>query len=251
MRLSGHSSQRGERAPHSRRPWRISAMCDSYGSSRADSRSSSSWHSSSGAPGTEQAQARANPVHVGVHGHVVAAEREQQHAGRRLAAHAGQRAQLVAGLRQRLVLHARQVVVVQRVQDRADAWRLGRRQPAGPDGLDHLLLGRVAHLGPRLEPPAQPLVGHVAVAVVGVLGEHREHQLVDRSVVGLTRGVAVGGRQPLEDGAQPPRRRALPKSAAISARPRAGGHGPAGRMPHADTSAQTPSSSRKPYWRSW
>ena len=61
----------------------------------------------------QQAQARAHARDVRVHRHLAQPEREQQHAGRRLAAHAGQAHEVLAALVQR---HAREPVERERVR---------------------------------------------------------------------------------------------------------------------------------------
>ena len=57
-----------------------------------------------------------------------------------------------------------------------------------------------SHVGEAL---AQARVGDVAVAVVGVLGEHREDQLVDRAAVRAQHRAPVLAREPVDDPAQP------------------------------------------------
>ena len=52
---------------------------------------------------------------------------------------------------------------------------------------------------PAREALAQPRVGDVAVAVVGVLGEDRQHQLVERSAVRHVAGMPVEAAQPVAD----------------------------------------------------
>ena len=84
-----------------------------------------------------------------------------------------------------------EVVVVEGLEDLLDPHRLGRREAAGPDRLLDLLDRRVAHLVPALEALAQARVGDVAVAVVGVLGEDGEDELVDRARGG---GAGSAGR---------------------------------------------------------
>ena len=59
--------------------------------------------------------------------------------------------------------------------------------------------GRGAHRRPGVEALAQAAVGDVAVAVVGVLRQHRQDQLVDRRAVGLRHRAAVLGAQPVAD----------------------------------------------------
>ena len=72
-------------------------------------------------------------------------------------------------------------------------------RPPGPDGVLHIRDVRVTDLRPRGEALAQPGVRHVAVAVVRVLGEHREDQLVHRGAVGAQHGTAVLPAEPVED----------------------------------------------------
>jgi hypothetical protein len=159
-------------------------------------------------------------VHVGVHRHVVAAEGEQQDAGRRLATDPGQLAQLLSRLRERFVREPGEIVVADGAQDLLDPGRLGHRQASRADRFDNLLLRRVAHRVPGVEAVAETLVGHVAVAVVCVLREHGEHQLVDRGAVGMPRRAAELGCQLVENRAQATWRCGLP------------GHLPAGYYRH-------------------
>ena len=97
------------------------------------------------------------------------------------------------------MLEAREVILADGAKDVLDARRLRNRQPAGSDGLHHLRGRRLAHIGPRVEALAQAGVGNVAIAVVGVLGENGEHQLVDGGAVGLRHGPPVLGPKALED----------------------------------------------------
>ena len=69
--------------------------------------------------------------------------------------------------------------------------------PPGPDRLLDLLHRRVAHRLPRVEAVAQAQEGDVAVAVVGRLRQHRQHQLADRVAVGLHHGDPVHRAQAL------------------------------------------------------
>ena len=79
--------------------------------------------------------------------------------------------------------------------------------PPGPDRLLDLRLGRARDGLPVREPVPQPLVGDVAVAVVRVLGQHRQHQLVERRVVRLVVRHAVVGAQRVADRARQARAR--------------------------------------------
>ena len=109
--------------------------------------------------------------------------------GRRRAARRGSRAPSASGASSS---HIRSSSPSAR-EDRLDPRRLGHREPAGADRLDDLLERRVAHGRPRVEAVAQTVVGDVAVAVVGVLREDGQHELVDRRAVGLRRS---GARTP-------------------------------------------------------
>jgi hypothetical protein len=72
-----------------------------------------------------------------------------------------------------------------------DARRLARRQAAWADCLlDHLDI-RVAHVDPCGQRRTQALVGDVAIAVGGVLGEDRANQLGDRVPVRVVHGPPV------------------------------------------------------------
>ena len=84
-------------------------------------------------PAAGQPEPRADPEHVGVHRHVRAAEREEQHAGGRLAPHAGQRAQVVARLLERGVRQPGEVVVRRAPRGSARSAPPWWRQAAGPD----------------------------------------------------------------------------------------------------------------------
>ena len=88
------------------------------------------------------------------------------------------------------------------IEDAHDAGRLGRREATRPDRVLDLGHRRAAHLLPRCEALAQTAVGHVAVAVVGVLREHREHELVHRRMVRAEPRAAVLPPQAIPDGAQ-------------------------------------------------
>ena len=82
------------------------------------------------------------------------------------------------------------------------AWIRGAfclRQAAGPDRLLDLGHRRVAHFLPGREALAQRREGAVAVAVVGVLGEHRLDQLGDRLPVRLVDRLPVHLPQPVAD----------------------------------------------------
>ena len=58
--------------------------------------------------------------------------------------------------------------------------------------------GELGLPGP-VEPRPQSRIGHVPVAVVGVLREHRQHELVERSVVRLVARMPVESPQPVAD----------------------------------------------------
>ena len=145
-----------------------------------------------------------------VHGHVRAAEGEQQDAGGGLAANAGQLAELGAGSVERLVGQPREVVVSDGSQDLLDPPGLHARDAARPDGLLHLVLVGVAHFVPAVETLAQARVRHVAIAVVRVLGQDREDQLVHRGVMGTQVGPSVCLAKAVADGAQLATRGGLP-----------------------------------------
>ncbi len=138
-----------------------------------------------------QPQAPGDPVDVGVHGHNRPAQREGQHAGRRLGADATEVGQVLHGLP---VLHRRQMVeadlaplVVEAVQQALDRRGLLAGQPPGTDGvLDGLPVG-AADLLPARKPVPEPLPGTVAVGVGGVLAEDREDELVEGIAAGLGR----------------------------------------------------------------
>ena len=74
-----------------------------------------------------------------------------------------------------------------RAQDRLDPRRLDLRDPAGPDRLLDLVDRRVADRLPRVvgKALAQSQIRDVAVAVVGRLRQHGQHQLGDRVAVRL------------------------------------------------------------------
>src|SRR5215212_9062475 len=150
-------------------------------------------------PAPKEAQACADAEDVSVDRHVGEPVREEQHARRRLAPDPRQRAQVLASLLDRGRLEPSQVVAVERAQDGLDHLRLRGCQAPGANRLLHLLPGRVAHSRPIRKPLAQPAVGDVAVAVVGVLREHREHQLVDGRAVGFELGLAVRRPQAFHD----------------------------------------------------
>ena len=94
---------------------------------------------------------------------------------------------------------AREIILADGAKDVLDAWRLRDRQAAGPDGFRDLGQRGLADLGPGGQALAQAGVGNVAIAVVGVLGEHGEHQLVDGGAVGLRHGPPVLDAKALED----------------------------------------------------
>ena len=83
-------------------------------------------------------------------------------------------------------------------------------EPARADRLLDLVERRVADLLPGREALAQAGVGDVAVAVVGVLGEHGLDQLGDRMAVRLVDRAPVELAQPVADRPHPPLRRPLP-----------------------------------------
>ena len=173
--------------------------------------------------GLQQVQARADARDVRVDGHVAQAVGEQQHAGGCLAPDAGQRDEVVA----RLVSGARgsqssesscggsRGIVGDRAQDRLDAHGLDLGDAAGADRLLDLGDGRVAHGLPGGEARAQAQEGDVAVAVVGRLREHGQHELGDRMPV---RGASAGRRRPRAGG----RERARRARARAASRRRAG-----------------------------
>src|SRR4051794_11648361 len=154
----------------------------------------------------EPAEAGADAADVRVHGHVALAEREQEHAGGRLAADAGERGEAGAALLDRGVPQAREVVAVELAQDRLDAHGLDLRDAPGPDRRLDLLVGRVAYGLPAAEAVAQPQEGHVAVAVVGRLGQDGEDQLVQRLAVRRRDRRAVELAQAVADPADASRR---------------------------------------------
>ena len=120
------------------------------------------------------------------------------------------------GLLERRRLEPREVVAAERAQDRpgcAPPW-CGRGRPGGSPPRPRRR-GASRTVVPRVEALAQPLVGHVAVAVVRVLGQHREHELVDRRAVGARQRPAVRRAQPVADAAH---------AAAVRALPLGGGH---------------------------
>ena len=82
--------------------------------------------------GAKEPEARAHPVHVGVHRNVGETVGEQQHAGRRLAPHARQLAELFARRAQGLVLEARvgQADVPRQPARQGRVHSLWRREPA-------------------------------------------------------------------------------------------------------------------------
>ena len=165
--------------------------------------------------GPEQAQARADAGDVGVDRNVAHPEREQEHAGGRLAPDAGERGEVALRLgywlagqpveRQGVVQGdaARRSVLWRglgdRGEDRLDPCRLDLRDAAWPDRLLDLVDRRVAHVLPRREALAQRQIGDVAVAVVGRLREDGEDQLGDRMSVRLGQRDAVDEPQPVAD----------------------------------------------------
>src|SRR4051794_30386933 len=154
----------------------------------------------------KQAQPGADAADMGVDGHVAHPEREQQHAGRRLAPDAGQRREQRAGLRdphlgkvveRRLAVRGRR----QLAQDLLDARGLRRRQAARADRRLDLVERSVAHGDPVREAVAQPQIRDVPVAVVRRLREDGQDELGDRVAVRTQARNAVGRRQPATDGA--------------------------------------------------
>ena len=182
-RSSGQSAQRGLRAVQVRRPWRSRLTCSSYGLVGVVATTSQHLvvRLLERRLGPEQAEARADAVDVRVDRHLGAAEREQQHAGGRLAADAGQ----VAGGTSRASSSGASAELAsgRRRRSRAgSAWMRAAFAFAMPPGRIASSISstrRVAHRVPAREALAQARVGDVAVAVVGVLREHREDQLVD------------------------------------------------------------------------
>ena len=87
-------------------------------------------------------------------------------------------------------------------------------RPPGPDRLLDLVDRRVADLLPGGEALAQGGEGAVAVAVVGVLGEHGLDQLGDRVPVRLVDRLPVHLAQPVADRPHPALGRSLPGSSA-------------------------------------
>ena len=81
---------------------------------------------------------------------------------------------------------------------------VGERPPGLIASIDLLDRG-VADLDPGRQRGAQALVGDVAVAVVGVLGEDRAHELGDRVPVRVVDGTPVELAQPVADRADPRR----------------------------------------------
>src|SRR6266480_3734134 len=80
---------------------------------------------------------------------------------------------------------------------------LDSRDPTGTDRLLDLVNGGLEHGPPVGEARSQPRVGDVAVAVVGVLGEDRQDQLIERSAVGLVPRAAVESAQTVSNRAHP------------------------------------------------
>src|SRR5215208_1216735 len=189
-------------------------------------------------PGPKEPQAGADAEDVSVDRHVREPVREEQDARRRLAPDPRQRAQVLASLLDRGRLEPSQVVAVERAQDGLDHLRLRGCQAPGANRLLHLLRGRVAHSRPIRKPLAQPAVGDVAVAVVGVLREHREHQLVDGRAVGFELGLAVRRPQAFHDRPHAPAVRPLPVApvtfhawTSSTTAPRSPGSRPSGARP--------------------
>src|SRR5919109_45377 len=125
---------------------------------------------------------------------------------RRPAGESGQAAKLaevVARLLERRIFEPAKIVLAERLEDPLDAQGLRRREPAGPDRVLDLRHRRVADRRPRREALTQSPPGHVAVAVVRVLGEHCEDQLVDRRAVRAQHRTAVLPAESVADRAQP------------------------------------------------
>src|SRR5215208_4860408 len=148
---------------------------------------------------------------VGVDRDLRTPEAGDQHAGRGLAAdpreivEEGKR--LLAG---RLRQPVQVGVFAELPEDLLDPRGLGHAQTAGLDRRLDLLRRRVADLVPGREPLAQPVVGDVSVAVVGVLGEHRADELGDRVSVRLVDGSPIELAEPVADRQDPSPRRSAP-----------------------------------------
>ena len=106
------------------------------------------------------------------------------------------------------------------------SWIRGAFVLASPPGRIASITSSVGASRISCQPPSEsrrPAVGDVAVAVVRVLGEDRQHELVDRVAVRLVALRSVELAEPVADRPHPPRRRPLP--ALRDGEPAAGGRG--------------------------
>lgn len=136
--------------------------------------------------GRDKAKAAADTMDVRVHREDVAAQAEEEHAGRGLRADTGQREKVVHRGR---IVHAPQrrqrgppVPRAQPGEDRADPRRLGVRQPGGADRIHHLRKRCALDRLPAGKTTAQAREGAAGVDVRRVLRDHRLHQRVQRRI---------------------------------------------------------------------
>ena len=143
------------------------------------------------------APAAGDPVDVGVHRHHRHAQREQQHAARGLGPHPGSAVRNAIASAGELGQPPRSRPYGPASRSRSTAWIRGAFWLASPPG-------RSASTSSAGERPARPAragsaahrrVGALAVAVAGVLGQDRQHQLVQRRQPPRCRRRAVGAAQ--------------------------------------------------------
>ena len=162
---------------------------------------------------------------MGVDRDLGAAEGEDHHAGGRLAPDAGQRDEVARSPRRGGLREPVEVGSPPRPSSRRTCWirgAFGWRSPPGRIASSTSSTGGVADLLPGRQRVAQPLVGDVAIAVVGVLGEDRQHQLGDRVPVRIVDRAAVDLAQPVADRAHPGSARPPPGRLCWSSPSRAG-----------------------------
>jgi hypothetical protein len=164
-----------------------------------------------GGPWPEQPQSAAHPVDVRVDRDLRASEGEEHDHGGGLPTHARKTGEEIkrgfAGCLGEPVEIGR---IPQFSENLLDARRLGRAETARLDGGLDLLGRRVPHLLPSGKPLAQPGVGDIAVAVVGVLGENPADELGDWVAVRFVHRPPIELPQPVADREHPTPRGAAP-----------------------------------------